>query len=43
MTSIAVLLGKIAKKYPFAQAEIFNNLLKTFPHHASNVEQILVY
>ena len=40
---VVSLLAKIAKAYPFSQAEICKNLLKTFPHHASSFESLLIY
>lgn len=43
MSKISTLLIRIVKKYPFSQADILKNILKTFPHHASNFEQLIVY
>lgn len=40
---ICQLLAKIAKKYPSWQDKIFKNILKTFPHHAAQPEQICLY
>jgi len=43
VSKIATLLTRIAKKYPFCMPEIFKNLLKAFPHQASNFEHLAIY
>lgn len=40
---MASLLARIAKAYPFCLPEICKNLVKAFPHHASNFDAIAVY
>jgi len=36
-------MAKIARRYPFSSSEIYKNLVKTFPHQASNFDAIVVY